>query len=75
MPVLPLVGSISVSPGLMRPLFSASSSIRTPIRSLIDPPGFMNSHLATTSQARPAVTALSLTMGVSPTASRIESRM
>ena len=30
-PVLPLVGSIRVSPGLIRPAFSASSIIRFPI--------------------------------------------
>ncbi len=46
MPVLPLVGSISVSPGLMRPLFSASATIDQPMRSLSEPPGFRNSHFA-----------------------------
>jgi hypothetical protein len=34
MPVLPLVGSISVSPGWMRPFFCASSTMRLPMRSL-----------------------------------------
>jgi hypothetical protein len=47
-PVLPLVGSISVSPGLMRPDSSASSTIRSAMRSLIDPPALKNSHLAPT---------------------------
>ena len=46
-PVFPLVGSINVSPGLIRPDFSASSIIRLPIRSLTEPPALKNSHLAT----------------------------
>ena len=45
-PVLPEVGSISVSPGLMRPDASASRIIWRPMRSLTDPPALKNSHLA-----------------------------
>jgi hypothetical protein len=75
MPVLPDVGSISVSPGLMRPDFSASSSILTPMRSLTLPPGFRYSHFARSSQSYPLVTLLRRTIGVRPTASRIEGRI
>src|SRR5919106_719132 len=48
MPVLPLVGSTIVAPGLTRPCASADSSIARPIRSLTLPPGFSDSSLATT---------------------------
>src|SRR5262245_13024772 len=75
MPVLPEVGSISVSPGLMRPCFSASSSMRTPMRSLTEPPGFMNSHLPSSSHGRSRPMRESRTIGVWPQVSRIESRM
>lgn len=46
-PVLPEVGSMRTSPGLMRPDFSASSTILLPMRSLTEPPALKNSHLAT----------------------------
>lgn len=46
-PVFPEVGSMRVSPGLMRPEASASSTIRSPILSFTDPPELKNSHLAT----------------------------
>src|SRR3989304_93166 len=46
MPVLPEVPSTIVPPGLSRPLRSASSIIATPMRSLTEPPGFMNSAFA-----------------------------
>lgn len=46
-PVLPEVGSMRTSPGLMRPCFSASSTILLPMRSLTEPPELKNSHLAT----------------------------
>lgn len=36
-----------VHPGFSRPSFSASSTMRLPIRSLTDPPALKNSHLAT----------------------------
>jgi hypothetical protein len=46
-PVLPEVGSMMVPPGPSSPSRSAASIIETAIRSLIDPPGFMYSTLAT----------------------------
>jgi hypothetical protein len=75
MPVLPEVGSISVSPGLMRPDFSASITMRTPMRSFTEPPGFMNSHFASTSHGSPRAMRRRRTTGVAPTESRIESRI
>ena len=45
-PVFPEVASISVSPGLIRPSFSASSIIRKDDLSFTDPPGFTISILA-----------------------------
>ena len=46
-PKLPDVGSMMVSPGLRRPLFSASSTVRRLTRSLMLPPALKNSHLTT----------------------------
>jgi hypothetical protein len=46
MPVLPLVGSIIVAPGLSSPLLSASSIIANAMRSLTLPPGLADSNLA-----------------------------
>jgi len=46
MPVLPLVFSTMVAPGLTRPSRSALSRMYIAIRSLMAPPGFMNSHFA-----------------------------
>ena len=67
-PVLPDVGSIRVSPGLIRPDFSASSIIRFPIRSFTDPPALKNSHLARISHLTPSFLEMLLmrTIGVSP---------
>jgi len=48
MPVLPLVGSTSVAPGLSVPFFSASAIIARPMRSLTLPPGFRLSTLPMT---------------------------
>ena len=45
--MFPEVGSMTVSPGLRIPSFSASSTILTPILSLTEPPALKNSHLAT----------------------------
>lgn len=45
-PVLPAVPSTTVPPGLMRPFSSASLTRYSAARSLIDPPGDMNSALA-----------------------------
>jgi len=47
-PVFPEVGSMSVSPGLIRPDASASRIIWSPMRSLTDPPALKNSHFART---------------------------
>jgi hypothetical protein len=45
-PVLPLVHSMTVPPGASAPLSSASRSICSPMRSFMEPPGFMYSTLA-----------------------------
>jgi hypothetical protein len=75
MPVLPLVGSISVSPGFMRPSASAISTMRSPIRSFTLPPAEKNSHFATSSQRRPADKRLMRTQGVPPTKSSADAEM
>ena len=46
MPVFPAVASIIDPPGFCSPDISASSMIESPIRSLIEPPGLLDSHLA-----------------------------
>ena len=46
LPVLPDVGSISMSPGLILPVLAASSAILNAILSLTLPPGLKNSNLA-----------------------------
>ena len=75
MPVLPLVGSMSVSPGLISPRACASSTMRRPMRSLTEPPALRNSHLARISQpvSRPIVRRR--TIGVFPMASRMVSQI
>src|SRR5688572_31883387 len=72
MPVFPLVGSIRVSPGLMRPFFWASSTMRFPIRSFTEPPAFRYSHLARYSQPVLRPMFFRRTIGVLPIDSRIE---
>jgi hypothetical protein len=67
-PVLPLVGSTMVPPGRSQPLRSASSTMRMPIRSLTEPPGFINSSLATSGVRMPAARRSSRTSGVPPIA-------
>ena len=64
---------MSVSPGLMRPCFSASRIMRFAILSLTEPPALKNSHLAKSSQSRCAASLLIRTKGVTPVWSRIES--
>src|SRR5689334_17292272 len=49
MPVLPEVGSTMVPPRTSLPLFSASSTIESAIRSLMEPPGLARSDLIQTS--------------------------
>jgi hypothetical protein len=64
-PVLPEVPSMIVPPGLSRPARSASSIMRTAMRSLIELPGLTVSILATTSAlTTPRVKALMRTIGV-----------
>jgi hypothetical protein len=70
-PVLPEVGSISVSPGLMRPSFYASITILYPIRSFTEPPGLKNSHLAYKTQFSLDPILFNLTTGVNPIVLRI----
>ena len=53
-PVLPLVGSMMVPPGLSRPARSAASIIGRPMRSLTEPPGLSISILASRSGWRSA---------------------
>ena len=73
-PVFPEVGSIKVSPCFSRPDFSASSTMRFPIRSLTDPPALKNSHLATISHLTSLAVVILLirTIGVSPITSKME---
>src|SRR5262245_35860436 len=66
MPVLPLVGSISVTPGLILPSRSAASIIAFAMRSLTLHSGFMFSSLARTVATHPSVTFRSCTSGVFP---------
>jgi hypothetical protein len=65
-PVLPLVGSTMVPPGLSRPAASASSTIRSAIRSFTEPPGLTYSTLASTVAWMPSVTLRRRTSGVFP---------
>src|ERR1700722_8926927 len=68
-PVLPLVGSTIVPPGLSKPWRSAASSIATAGRSLTLPPGFTYSTLPSTRHAAPSTTLFSRNNGVWPMAS------
>src|ERR1044071_4129491 len=72
MPVLPLVGSTMVAPGLSLPWRSAVSIMLRQIRSLTDPPGLNDSNLAQTSASFFPGSALSLTTGVEPIRSRTD---
>ena len=72
MPVLPDVPSMIVPPGFSRPAFSASSIIRTAIRSLIEFPGLNVSIFASTvASMTPRVMRLMRTIGVLPMTSRM----
>ena len=65
--MFPLVGSIRVSPGRMRPLLlRLLDHARRPIRSFTEPPAFRNSHLARISQPVSCPTVRSRTIGVWP---------
>jgi hypothetical protein len=67
MPVLPLVASIRVSPGLTSPRASACMIIDSAGRSFTEPAGLFPSSLARITLSRPAPMRLSLTSGVFPT--------
>ena len=71
MPVLPLVGSTIVMPGVSRPRNSASSIIESAIRSLMLPPGFARSSFIHTSTRVPKRRE-SRTCGVLPMVPRME---
>src|SRR5712691_2134894 len=70
MPVLPLVGSTIVPPGLSAPRRSASSTMATPMRSLTLPPGLNDSTFAITVAPSGLGRRLRRTMGVCPMSSR-----
>ena len=70
MPVLPEVGSTITPPGLSLPERSASSTIESAMRSLIDAPGLTRSCLIQTS-ARSPNSRLMRTCGVLPMVSRM----
>jgi hypothetical protein len=59
---------MSTSPFLMRPLFSASTIMRFPMRSLTLPPALKYSHFASISHSMPALLGMELrrTKGVLP---------
>ena len=70
MPVLPLVGSMMVPPGFSLPLRSASSTIDSAMRSLIEPPGLERSDLIQTSALSPNSRLMRM-CGVLPMVSRM----
>src|SRR5712692_5611332 len=70
MPVLPLVGSTSVPPGLSTPRRSASSTMATAMRSLTLPPGLSDSTFASTVAPSGLGRRLRRTIGVCPMSSR-----
>src|SRR5439155_10423118 len=69
MPVLPEVASISVSPGLIAPRFSASTIIDSAGRSLTDPAGLLPSSLPRIKLDVVPGNRCSRTSGVRPTVS------
>src|SRR5919198_4256883 len=71
-PVLPLVGSMSVPPGLSRPSRSAASIRDTATRSLIEPPGFIASIFARICGLTPAARRERRTSGVFPMGATME---
>src|SRR5512144_1588056 len=72
MPVLPLVGSTSVAPGLSTPRRSASSTMASAIRSFTLPPGLSDSILASTVAPPGFGIRFSRTRGVAPINSSTE---
>src|SRR5690606_27917246 len=73
MPVLPLVGSTTQSPGFSFPLAAASSIMAREMRSLIEPAGLRCSHFAQRVAAPSGARLLMRTIGVLPTNSSMES--
>src|SRR6478752_3782917 len=73
MPVLPLVGSITVQPGFSRPSASAAATIANAARSLIDPVGLRSSSFAHRRTSGAGDNRGNPTRGVPPTASTSES--
>src|SRR4051794_805863 len=73
MPVLPLVGSSTVQPGVSRPSFSACSTMKNAGLSLIDPVGFRSSSLAQSRTVSDGDRRGRPTSGVRPSASSNES--
>src|SRR5688572_26270763 len=72
-PVLPVVGSTMVPPGLRAPLRSAASTIATPMRSFTLPPGLRDSTFASTAAPPARGSRRSRTRGVPPMRSSTES--
>ncbi len=72
MAVLPLLASSTILPGVSSPVASACSIILSPMRSLTDPPGFINSSFTRTSTPGTGFMRLMRTSGVFPTNSRTE---
>ena len=75
MPVLPLVHSMMVPPGLSWPLRSAASTMLKAMRSLTLWPGLKYSTFAKTGQGKSAATLFRRIMGVLPMAPRMFSWM
>src|SRR5580765_7202676 len=72
-PVLPLVGSMTVQPGRNRPSASAAATMASAARSLIEPVGLRSSSLAQTRTSGVGDSRGSPISGVPPTASTSES--
>ena len=70
-PVFPLVPSITVPPGLIKPSASASSIICNAILSLTEFPGLVVSTLASTNALMSLVSRFNFTKGVLPIVSRM----
>src|SRR5215210_4948500 len=74
MPVLPLVGSRIVAPGVSDPSFSAASTMAIAARSLIDPVGLWSSSLAHSRTSGVGDRCGSPTRGVPPRESTSEAK-
>jgi hypothetical protein len=74
-PVLPAVASMIVPPGRSQPRRSASSTIATPTRSLMLPPGLSDSSFKSMRAGTPCAIRASGTSGVQPIAARTDGVM